>query len=417
VFTHTAPTGPYRGAGRPEAAYLIERLMDAAAARLDIDRVEIRRRNVIKPAAMPYTTQTGFIYDSGNFEENLNQCLELADWNGFAARRTESERKGLLRGRSVVLFIEQGGIFNDQMALRFDPSGAVTILAGTHSHGQSHETVFTQLVCEWLGMPVELIRFVQGDTDKVAFGRGTYAARSSLIGGCALRLAADAIIEKAKPLAAHLLASEAAQISFAGGLYSAPDGRTLSLVEVAKASYLKGGLPKHIEIGLQATGTWSADPPNFPNGCHACEVEVDPMSGVVRVDRYSAVDDVGKALNPMICEGQVAGGIAQGLGQALLEKIIYDPESGQLLTASFSDYALPRADDMPALKLQLVEIPCKTNPLGVKGVGETGTIGAPSAVINALLDALRALGVRHIDMPATPHRVWKAIQAGRSVAS
>jgi carbon-monoxide dehydrogenase large subunit len=414
VFTNTAPTGPYRGAGRPEAAYLIERLMDQAAAQLQIDRVEIRRRNVITAAALPYTTQTGFVYDSGDFEGMLDQCLELADWDGFATRRVDSERKGLLRGRSVVLFIEQGGIFNDQMSLRFDPSGAVTILAGTHSHGQSHETVFTQLVSDWLGMPFELIRFVQGDTDKVAFGRGTYAARSSMIGGCALRMAADSIIEKARPLAAHLLASDSSAISFADGHFRAANDRAISLVDVAKASYLKGGLPAHIEIGLQATGSWSATPPNFPNGCHGCEVEVDPLSGVVRIARYSAVDDVGKALNPMICEGQVAGGIAQGVGQALLEKIVYEPESGQLLTASFSDYALPRADDFPPLKLKLVEIPCKTNPLGVKGVGETGTIGAPVAVINALLDALRPLGVTHIDMPATPHRVWSAIQAARS---
>jgi carbon-monoxide dehydrogenase large subunit len=415
VFTNTSPTGPYRGAGRPEATYLIERLMDRAAAELGLDPVEIRRRNLIPPEAMPYSTQTGFVYDSGEFERLLDQCLELADWGGFAARRASSERKQLLRGRSVAFFIEQGGIFNDQMGLRFDPSGAVTILAGTHSHGQSHATVFTQLVAEWLGVPFESVRFLQGDTDKVHFGRGTYAARSSMIGGCALRLAADSIIKKGLPLAAHLLKAERSQVKFENGKYSeAPSGRFISMTEVARASYQKGGLPPDIDIGLEATGSWSASPPNFPNGCHVCELEVDPLTGLVTVDRYSAVDDVGKALNPMICEGQIMGGIAQGIGQALLERIVYEADSGQLQTGSFMDYAMPRADDMPTFRLQLAEIPCKTNPLGVKGVGESGVIGSPAAVINALLDALRPLGVHHIDMPATPARVWTAIQAART---
>jgi carbon-monoxide dehydrogenase large subunit len=412
VFTNTSPTGPYRGAGRPEATYLIERLMDQAGVELGIDPVEIRRRNLISPAAMPYSTQTGFVYDSGEFERLLDECLELADWKGFESRRADSERQGLRRGRSVAFFIEQAGIFNDQMGLRFDPSGAVTILAGTHSHGQGHATVFTQLAAEWLGVPFESVRFLQGDTDKVHFGRGTYAARSSMIGGCALRLAADSIIAKARLLAAHLLKTLPSDLEFIDGRFVADlGGSSISMMDVAKASYQKGGLPANFEIGLEATGSWAASPPNFPNGCHICELEVDPVTGVVRVDRYSGVDDVGKALNPMICEGQLMGGIAQGIGQALLETIVYDLESGQLLTGSFTDYALPRADDMPTFHLKLAEIPCKTNPLGVKGVGESGVIGAPAAVINALLHALRPLGVVHIDMPATPSRVWSAIQA------
>jgi aerobic carbon-monoxide dehydrogenase large subunit len=415
VFTNTSPTGPYRGAGRPEATYLIERLMDRAAVELGLDRVDIRRRNLIRPEAMPYSTQTGFVYDSGEFELLLNQCMEMAEWEGFEGRRATSEGKRLLRGRSVAFFIEQGGIFNDQMGLRFDPSGAVTILAGTHSHGQGHATVFTQLVAEWLGVPFESVRFLQGDTDKVHFGRGTYAARSSMIGGCALRLAADAIIAKGLPLAAHLLKSEHSKLKFERGKYTdSATGGAVTLTDVARASYQKGGLPPDIGIGLEATGSWSASPPNFPNGCHICELEVDPSTGSVRIDRYCAVDDVGKALNPMVCEGQIMGGIAQGIGQALLEKIVYEEGSGQLQSGSFMDYALPRADDMPTFKLRLAEIACTTNPLGVKGVGESGVIGSPAAVINALLDALRVLGVEHIDMPATPMRVWKAIQAART---
>lgn len=411
VFTNTSPTGPYRGAGRPEATYLIERLMDRAAGELGLDAVEIRRRNLIQPQAMPYTTQTGFVYDSGEFERLLNECLELSDWDGFAVRRKESERNQLLRGRSVAFFIEQAGIFNDQMGLRFDPSGAVTILAGTHSHGQGHATVFTQLVAEWLGIPFESVRFLQGDTDKVHFGRGTYAARSSMLGGCALRLASDSIIKKGLPVAVHLLKAEPSQVTFEHGRYSDSSGRFVSMTDVAKAAYQKGGLPPDIGIGLEAVGSWSAAKPNFPNGCHICELEVDPRTGAVKVDRYSAVDDVGKALNPMVCEGQIMGGIAQGIGQALLEKIVYEPESGQLQTGSFMDYAMPRADDMPTFRLKLIEIACKTNPLGVKGVGESGAIGSPAAVINALLDALRPLGVKHIDMPATPVRVWSAVQS------
>jgi len=415
VFTNTSPTGPYRGAGRPEAAYLVERLLDEAAAVFGIDRIEIRRRNLIRREAMPYHTQTGFVFDSGDFESLLKQCLELADWEGFEARRADSEHRGLRRGRSVVFFIEQGGIFNDQMGLRFDPSDTVTILAGTHSHGQSHATVFSQLVAEWLGVPFAAVRYLQGDTDKVPFGRGTYAARSSMIGGCALRVAADAIIAKAVVLAAHLLRVEPGQVTFAEGCFTASaTAASITMTDVAKGFYQKAGLPKGIPLGLEATGTWAADPPNFPNGCHISEVEVDPRTGVVRADRYSAVDDVGNAFNPMVCEGQVMGGIAQGIGQALLEKIVYDDVSGQLVTGSFMDYAMPRATDMPEFRLKLAEIPCTTNPLGVKGVGEAGTIGAPAAIINALLDALRPLGVKHIDMPATPQRVWSAIAGARA---
>jgi carbon-monoxide dehydrogenase large subunit len=415
IFLNTSPTGPYRGAGRPEATYLVERLLDTAAGELGLDPVELRRRNLIQPAQMPYSTTTGFVYDSGDFPQLMERCLKRADWDGFEKRRAASQAAGKLRGRALSFFIEQGGVFNDRMEIRFSPSGTVSILAGTHSHGQGHATVFAQLVSDFLGIPVESIRYVQGDTDQVAFGRGTYAARSSMIGGCSLRLAADMIIEKGKRMASRMLEAAEGDIEFEEGHFVvAGTDRKIGIVDVAKACYAPMGLPKDFGLGLDGFGTWSTEPPNFPNGCHACEVEVDPKTGVTRVDTYTAIDDVGRILNPMICEGQVMGGIAQGIGQALMEKVVYEAESGQLLSGSFTDYAMPRSDDMPKFQLELVEIPATTNPLGVKAVGEAGTIGAPVTVINALLDALRPLGVKHIDMPATPLRVWEAIQQAKS---
>ena len=418
VFTNTSPMGPYRGAGRPEATYLVERLLDKGALQLGIDPVEIRRRNYIKPEAMPYMTATGFNYDSGEFEQTMDKCLKLADWDGFANRKAQSEAKGLKRGRSVAYFIEMGGIFNERMELRFDPSGCVTIVAGTHSHGQGHATTFAQLVAEFLGVPFDSVKFVQGDTDKVPMGRGTYAARSSLVGGCALRLASDAIIEKCKKMAGFLLEASPADIEFKDGILTVVGtNKSVTLVDAAKAFYRKGGLPKDLGLGLEASGSYAAEPPNFPNGCHVCEIEVDPRTGFVRIDRYACVDDLGVVINPMICEGQVHGALAQGIGQALYEHLVYDKESGQLLTGSFMDYAMPRADDFPHFELGFHDVPAKTNPLGIKGIGEAGTVGATPAVINAILDALRPLGVEHIDMPATPNRVWEAIEAARRPAA
>lgn len=416
VFTTTSPLGPYRGAGRPEATYLIERLIDEAAVVLGVDPAEFRRRNLIPPDELPYTTATHYVYDSGDFPRILEECLVLADWAGFEERREESRALGRLRGRGVAFYIEQGGVFNDRMELRFDPSGGVTIVAGTFSHGQGHETTYSQLVAEWLGVPLDSIRFIQGDTDKVAFGRGTYAARSSMIGGNALRRAADGIIERARPMAALLMEASADDVAFSDGTFRVA-GMTagLSMAEVAKAFYHPVGITDRFGVGLEATGTWSTTPENFPNGCHACEVVVDPETGEVIVARYTIVDDSGILINPMICEGQVHGGLAQGLGQALLEHAIYDRSSGQLLTGTLESYGMPRAGFMPPLKSKFVEIPATTNPLGVKGVGEGATIGAPPTVINAVLDALRPLGVRHIDMPATPRRVWEAIERAGSV--
>jgi carbon-monoxide dehydrogenase large subunit len=411
IFTNTPPTSVYRGAGRPEAVFLTERLLDRAAQELGIDPVEIRRRNLIPAAAMPWTTPTGFQYDSGDFKGLLDKCLALSDWNGFAKRREASERAGRRRGRAVTFFIEMGGVFNDRMELRFDPGAGVTIVAGTHSHGQGHATVYAQLVSEWLGVPFETIRFVQGDTDQVTFGRGTYAARSSLVGGCALRIAADDVITKARSMAAHLMETAESDIEFKAGRFEiAGTDRSMALTDVAKAFFAPFGLPSKFTLGLAGAGSYAAEPPNFPNGCHTCEVEVDPETGVVTLERYSAVDDVGLAMNPLICEGQVQGGLAQGIGQAMHEKIVFDP-SGQQLSGSFLDYTMPRADDLPRFALELAEVPSTTNPLGIKGVGEAGAIGAPPTVINALLDALRPLGVRDISMPATPSRVWEAIRA------
>ncbi|HUZ32625.1 MAG TPA: xanthine dehydrogenase family protein molybdopterin-binding subunit [Xanthobacteraceae bacterium] len=412
VFTNTTPTSVYRGAGRPEAIYLIERLVERAAQVTGIDRVELRRRNLIKPSALPYHTPTHHVYDSGEFETLLDKCLKLADWNGFAARRRDSERTGKLRGRAVTPYIELGGVFNERMEIRFDPGGMVSIVAGTHSHGQGHATAFAQLVAEWLGVPFEAINYIQGDTDKVMFGRGTFAARSSLVGGNGLRVAADAVIARGKDMAGAIMEAAPGDIEFNAGTFTViGTDKRMSITDVARAFFAPAGPVLKLGLGLDGVGTWSGVPggaPNYPNGCQVCEVEVDPDTGAVRIDRFAAVDDLGMAINPMICEGQIHGGIAQGVGQALFENIVYDGETGQLMTGSFLDYGMPRAGDFPLFLSELVEIPAKTNPLGIKGIGEAGTIAAPPTVVNAVLDALRERGVEHLDMPLTPARIWQA---------
>ena len=411
VFTNTIPLAPYRGAGRPEATYLIEQLLDRAANVIGIDPIEIRRRNFIPSSAMPHKIQTGITYDSGDFVHVMDECLKVADWNGFAKRAAESKKNGKLRGRGIGYFLEEAAVFNDRMVLRFDPSGMLTILAGTHSHGQGHQTVYAQMVTEWLGVPFENVRFVQGDTDAVPIGRGSYGSRSMHVGGNALKKAADNIIEKAKPMAAMMMEAAAGDIEFKDGSFRiVGTDRAMKLTDVAKAFYRPAMLPPQFDVGLEASGTFAAEPPNYPNGCHVCEVEVDPETGFVTLARYAAVDDVGKIMNHLLCEGQIHGGVAQGVGQALMEAIVFDAE-GQLVTGSFQDYAMPRAEDFPDLVSELTEVPAKTNPLGVKGAGEAGATGAPPAVIGAILDALKPLGIDHIDMPATPSRVWAAIKA------
>jgi len=418
VFTNTSQSGPYRGAGRPEAAYFMERLIEHAARQIGMDPAEIRRRNLISPEKMPYTTPTHYVYDSGEFVRLMDQCMASSDWKGYAARVRESKKNGKLRGRAVSFYIEFGGIFNDRMDMRFDPSGSLTIYGGTHSHGQGHATVFAQLAHELLGVPFEQIRYVQGDTAQVAMGRGTYGARSMVVGGNALKFAADNMIEKAKKLAATMLEADADDLEFKEGSFRvAGTDKTIKLVDVAKATYAPmGPIAAKFGVGLDSTGTFDPTPPSHPNGSHVCELEIDPETGAVTIDRYYVVDDLGRVINPMIVKGQQQGGVVQGIGQALMEHQVYDRTSGQLITGSFMDYAMPHAAALPNVEAELEEVPCKTNPLGVKGIGESGTIGAPPTVINAIIDALTPLGVDRIDMPATPLRVWEAIQRAKAKA-
>jgi aerobic carbon-monoxide dehydrogenase large subunit len=413
VFTNTAPTNPYRGAGRPEAIYVTERLLDMAADELGIDPVEIRKRNFIDKTQLPYRSPTGLTYDSGDFRAAADACLALADWDGYAARREASARNDKLRGRAIVSYIEDTGVFNDRMELRFDPSGGVTIVAGTFSHGQSHATTYSQCVSDWLGIPLDQIRLLQGDTDQVSFGRGTYASGSAIIGGNALKAAADEVIEKAKRLASVLLEASVEDLEFREGVFRiAGTDRCISLKDVARSAYHPARLPKGLRLGLEASAYFAAEPPGFPNGCHICEVEIDAATGATTIDRYTAVDDFGRLINPLIVNGQVHGALAQGLGQALGEHMVYDA-MGQLLTASFMDYAMPRASEMPTFAVAFNEEPCRTNPLGVKGAGEAGCVAASPVVINALINALHPLGIRHLDMPATAERIWQAIRIKR----
>jgi carbon-monoxide dehydrogenase large subunit len=414
LFTNTPMTGPYRGAGQPESAFLIEQLLDRGALELGIDRLEIRRRNFIPMNAVPYRTPLGHTYDSGEFEALMDDAVRLADWDRFAARRAESERRGMLRGIGLASFIELTAIYNDRMEVRIDPSGAATIVAGTFSHGQGHETVFPQMLSEWLGVPFENIRVIQGDTDRVAFGRGTYASRSMSIGGASLRLAADEVIDKGRRIAAHLMEAAVEDIDFADGKFTVTGtDRSIDIAGVARASFAAVSWPQALGVGLEGVGGFTPSSPNYPNGCHVCEVEVDPETGRVMIERYCAVDDVGRAVNPLLLEGQIHGGVAQGIGQALKETVVFDPDSAQMLSGSFMDYAMPRASDIPNITIGLHDVPCLTNPIGVKGAGEAGCVGAPPAVISAILDALRPYGVTDIAMPATPERVWQAIQDAR----
>jgi carbon-monoxide dehydrogenase large subunit len=413
VLTSTAPTVPYRGAGRPEAVYIIERLIDQAAREMQLDPAELRRKNLI--GNFPYQTKTGWLYDSGNFAAAMSKCQTLADWPGYAERRAASATAGKLRGRGIVYYTDNTGIFNERMELRFDPSGELTIVAGTLSHGQGHETSYAQMVSDWLGVPAEKIRLAQADTDEVAIGRGTYASRSMMVGGSALRAAADEVIERGKRFAAHFMEADAADIVFSDGNFTiAGTDRTMPLEQIAQMSFIPVGLPADLGVGLQGAGAFSADVPSFPNGCHICEVEIDRETGDVVVDRYSVVDDIGTVVNPLLARGQIQGGIAQGAGQALIEDMIYDRDSGQLVTGSLMDYGIPRAEMLPAIAVDFSPVPSASNPLGIKGVGEGGTVAATPTVLNAILDALAPLGVSDVPMPATPERVWRAIHQASS---
>jgi aerobic carbon-monoxide dehydrogenase large subunit len=411
VFTHTNPVRPYRGNGRPEAAYVIERLVDLAADELAIDPSELRRRNYIVPEAMPFKTGLTFTYDSGEFEKSMNMALELADVAGFERRRAQARARGKLRGIGLSNTIERAAAQGFEGAeIRFDKSGAATLLTGSVTQGQGHETIFKQIMCDRLGLDPGEVHYIQGDTDQVFVGEGTGGSRSATIGGSAVAAAADRITNKGKHIAAHLLRLGADEISFADGVFSSPKtNRTLTIKDVAKEAMEPANLPQGVDVGLIATATYSAPVQNFPNGCHICELEVDADTGEVEIVRYSVVDDVGTVINPLLLKGQIVGGVAQGVGQILMEDIRFD-EDGQNLTASFMDYAMPRATDISAVDIKSNPVPTRTNPLGVKGAGEAGCVGAMPAVANALVDALSHLGVRHVEMPATPERMWRAIR-------
>jgi len=427
-FTNTAPVDAYRGAGRPEATYLVERLVSRCGWELGLAQDEIRKRNFIN--SWPYQTPVALQYDIGDYRACMDKAQTLGDTVGYAARKAASASKGLLRGIGYSSYIEACGIAPSNIAgalgaraglfecgeIRVHPTGSVTVFTGSHSHGQGHETTFAQVVAARLGIAVDAVDVVHGDTGRVPFGMGTYGSRSISVGGAAIMKALDKIETKAKKIAAHLMESSDADVEFANGEFTIKGtDKKVSFGQVALTAYVPHNYPlDKLEPGLNETAFY--DPTNFtfPAGTYICEVEVDPATGVTRVDKFTAVDDFGTIINPMIVEGQVHGGLVQGIGQALMENCVYDRETGQLLTGSFMDYTMPRADDFPEFKIGNVCTPCTHNPLGTKGCGEAGAIGSPPAVINAVLDALHGLGVKDFDMPATPHRVWEAIQAAKA---
>ena len=412
VFTNTTPTCPYRGAGRPEAAYIIESLVEAAAQKLGRDPADLRRQNTIPPDAMPFKTGLVFTYDCGEFEQNLTDGLDMIDYAGFEARRAEAQARGKLRGIGISNTIERaGGPSMEEATVRIDKTGNIMVLAGTISQGQGHDTVYKQIVAEQLGVPVDRIRVREGDTDLQGIGGGTGGSRSATCGGSAVYRAALAAVDKAKALAAHQLEASVDDIEFADGVFTiAGTDRSMTLDQVAKVSYAPGKQPDGVDAGIDERATFSPTIANYPNGAHACEVEIDPDTGEVEIQAYVIVDDVGTVLNPLLLKGQIHGGVAQGVGQAVMERAIYD-DGGQNVTGSYMDYAMPRAQDFTLFDVKSNPVPTKQNPLGVKGAGEAGTVGALPAVMNAIEHALRSAGVEKIDLPASPERVWAALQA------
>jgi carbon-monoxide dehydrogenase large subunit len=426
VFTNTVPVDAYRGAGRPEATFMLERLVDACAHDTGMDRVEIRRRNFIPADAFPYQTPVALQYDSGNYQATLDACLSAADYADFEARRSAAAAKGKLRGIGISTYLEACGIAPSAVVgslgaraglyevanIKVHPTGSVTVYTGTHSHGQGHETTLAQLVTDQLGVPLDQVEVVHGDTGKIPFGMGTYGSRSLAVGGTAMVKAMDKIIAKGKKIAAHLMEASVEDIEFSNGAFSvAGTDKSKTLTDISLAAYVPHNYPiEELEPGLDETAFY--DPKNFtfPGGCHVAEVEVDKDTGTVEVVNFVAVDDVGRVINPMIVEGQVQGGVAQGIGQALLENAVYD-SAGQLLSGSLMDYTMPRADNLPNITVGTETTLCTHNPLGVKGCGEVGAIGSPPAVINAIVDALKDYGVRHINMPATGEKLWSIMAA------
>jgi carbon-monoxide dehydrogenase large subunit len=414
TLTNTMLVGPYRGAGRPEAAHVMETLVDLAARKLGRDPADLRRRNMIPAAAMPFRTGLLYTYDCGDFGKNLEDALRQADYAGFPARRKAARERGRLRGYGMASTVEasNAGLI-EHAEIRFDPGGSATVLVGTHDHGQGHQTSFRQIISDKLGIDRSRIRFKYGDTDEVMIGTGTFGSRSTTCGGAAMLIAAEKVIAKGARIAAHLMETGEHDIEFRDGKFTvAGTDRSVDLVQVARAAFVPASLPKGFEPGLFETGTFDGGVRNYPNGCHIAEVEIDEATGAVEVVRYAAVDDVGHMINPLLVEGQLHGGIAQGVGQALMEAIAYDA-SGQLLSGSFMDYAMPRADDFCAFELGENEVPTGTNPLGVKGAGESGTVGALAAVMNAVNDAMAHIGAPYVQMPATAQKVWSAMEAAR----
>ena len=426
VFTSTAPVDAYRGAGRPEATYVVERIVEVAARQLGVDPAELRRKNFIQPDQFPYQTPVALTYDVGDYEPALDQAMQMIDYKGFPQRRAESEARGKLRGIGFSAYIEACGIAPSAVVgalgagvglwesaqVRMKATGSVMVMTGSHAHGQGHETTFSQVVSDYLGIPYEHVEIVHGDTGQVPMAMGTYGSRSLAVGGSAIIKACDKIIEKGRKIAAHMLEADVGDVEFKDGNYTVSGtDRSKSIGEVAFAAYVPHDYPEGVEPGLDETAFY--DPLNFtyPAGVHIAEVEIDPDTGVTTIVDWVAVDDFGKVINPMIVEGQVHGGIAQGVGQALLENCAYD-ENGQLMTGSYMDYTMPRADNLPSFKVDMTESPCTHNPLGVKGCGEAGAIAAPAALMNAITDAL---GVE-IDMPASTEKVWRVCQSRRMAA-
>jgi len=414
VFTNTTPIGPYRGAGRPEANYYMERLIDRAAAEMGIDRVELRRRNHIRPGAIPYKAPSDQTYDSGDFPAVLEEALKLADWSGFDARKADSKKRGKLRGRGMSDFLEVTAPPNKEMGgIRFESDGTVTIITGTLDYGQGHASPFAQVLSQRLGIPFERIRLLQGDSNELIAGGGTGGSRSAMNSGAAIVLASDKVVENGKKLAGHVLEASAADIEFQRGRFAITGtDRSIGIMELAERLRGMKTLPAELPQTLDVKLAYDGAPSTYPNGCHVAEVEIDPETGVVEVVKYSAVNDFGTVLNPLMVDGQLHGGVVQGIGQALSECVIYN-DDGQPVTGSYMDYGLPRAADVPMFASQSHPVPATTNPLGVKGCGEAGCAGSFPAVMNAVLDALGEYGIAHLDMPATPHRVWQAIQAAR----
>ncbi len=416
VFTNTVSIDAYRGAGRPEASHIIERLVDSAGYDMGIDPAEIRRRNLIPSSKLPFAAPLGPNYDSGEFAANMDAAMKMADWSGFESRRAGSAKAGKLRGIGMACYVEAAaGGPNENVELIFEDDGSVTVLIGTLTNGQGHATSYSQVLEEMLGLPFDKITVVQGDTDRVKTGGGTGGSKSMMLGAAALKNASEQIIEKGKKIAAHMLEAAESDIEFGDGVFSiVGTDRRLTIGEVATAAKDQANLPDGVDAGLDTRAGSDVNSGTYPNGCHICELEVDRDTGNVTILNYVVIDDFGKVINPLLVAGQVHGGIVQGVGQVLLEHCIYDADSGQLVTGSYMDYAMPRADNFPSFKIGFNEVLCKTNPMGIKGAGEAGTVGALGCVTNALVDALKDLGIRHVEMPATPERLWRLMDGAKA---